>query len=394
MGENKSRKLNSDSEGRIRVALGDVTNQLGNRGAPLVSRSPTSKSLSGSKRPAENSDDDSHFWKQVSLVAERLERESCRKAKCPKIEPNEVRMSPLKGGKTYRLQPGSSDVGSVGGNDGMAARDAVVEVKEAFVSTLDSIDLGENQHLGNVIIGDVVVKEGGFLSECCEKNCLEVGKECQGDETRGLSYEGENDSSLAELATQVVSDSGKSVGGEYMTSSRSESPETSRFTESQDIRSFGLERCTLLKGDGSNSLAADMDLLKNCSCSFCTKAGYIWSDLQCQDLKGRISTLTKSQKEANILARQYSVETAFGVAQGNPSTSLNLETNLTALWKSLFHQMGNNFAAESSQLQTNLAALNDIKGEYKMNLEMMNVMPPDMQQCSSDASESCDKLGS
>ncbi|KAH9623738.1 hypothetical protein KSS87_015107 [Heliosperma pusillum] len=386
MSENKSRKLNSDNEGRIRIALGDVTNQVGNRGVPLVSRSPTSKSLSGSKRAAaESSDDDSHFWKQVSLVAERLERESCRKAKCPKIEPNEVRMSPLKGGKTYRLQPGSTDVGFVGGSDGTSGRDAVVEVKEGFVSTLDSIDLGENQHLGNVIIGD---------AECCEKNCLVVGKECEGEEMRGVSCEGENDCSLAELGTQVVSDSGKSVGGEYMTSSRSESPETSRFTESQEIRSFGLERCTLLKGDGSNSLGAGIDLLKNCSCSFCTKAGYIWSDLQCQDLKGRISTLTKSHKEANALARQYSGQPAIGVSQGNPSTSVNLETNLTALWKSLFHHMGNNFAAESSQLQTNLAALNNIKGEYKMNLETMNVMPPDMQQCSSDASESCDKLGS
>ncbi|KAK9678628.1 hypothetical protein RND81_11G224200 [Saponaria officinalis] len=347
MGENKSTNLHRESN--IRPALGDVTNQLG---FSLVTRNPSSssKTLSGRKRVAEDSDDDSLFWKQVSLVVEKLEKETRSAPKCPKIEPNEVVLSPLRVGKTYRLQNG--------------CRDDVVEIHDDFRSTLDSIDLGENQHLPNVVSLDAVA---------------EVGKECRGEGS---------DCNAEELAaTRVVSDNAKSVGGDSMTSSRSESAETSRFTDSHETRSFGLEKCTLLKGDGSGSLASDMDLIKNCRCSFCAKAAYMWSDLQCQDIKGRISTLTKSKKEASILSRRHSVETAMGVAQESSNTGPHLETNLSSLWKSLFLHIENNFATESSQLQSSLAVLKDVREDYKLNLEMINEMIPVIQQCSSEVSD-------
>ncbi|MBA0589319.1 hypothetical protein Gorai_018073, partial [Gossypium raimondii] len=59
-------------------------------------------------------------------------------------------------------------------------------------------------------------------------------------------------------------------------------------SSSQGFRSFELERCVGLKNDGSN-LNAGADMLKACSCSFCLKAAYIWSDLHYQDTKGRIA---------------------------------------------------------------------------------------------------------
>ncbi|KAL9245732.1 hypothetical protein vseg_019350 [Gypsophila vaccaria] len=377
MSETKSSKLNRVNNNKnARQVLGDVTNRVSNNGFSLVDRTP----LSGRKRVAENSagngdddDDDSLFWKQVSLVVEKLENETRHVAKrprlgpneatlsplkCPGLGPNEVGLSPLRGGKTYRLQSGGKD-----------------DVVEGFGTTLDCIDLGENQHLLSVENVGGVVEEGGFLGET----------ECRGGGTRGLSDGGESDCNREELAMQVVSDNAKSVAGDSMTSSRSESVETSRFTDSPEAQSFGLEKCTLLKGDGSGT--SGVDLIKNCCCSFCTKAAYMWSDLQCQDLKGRISTLARSQTEASNLARKHSAETAMGVAQGTSSTGPHLEANLLTLWKSLFFHMENNFAAESSQLQSNLAVLQDVREDYKMNLEMINEMIPDIQQYSFDASE-------
>ncbi|KAK9670462.1 hypothetical protein RND81_13G203700 [Saponaria officinalis] len=354
MGENNER----------RTVLGDVTNQSGNKGIQFDTRSLGSKPLSGSKRAAENTIDDSHLSKQVCVG---LEKDRCFSEKCLKVvPPNKVGLSPLRGGKTYRLKTGSGDI------------------KELSCSALDSIDLGEDRHLVSAVDLNDANKEGMVSGSCCEKNCREGGNECQGEETRGISDVGESDFTPEDGATQVLSDNGKSVGGDCVGCSWSDSVETSRVAESQETRSFGLERCTLFKGDGSNSSAAGVDLLKNCPCSFCTKVGYIWSDLQCQDVKGRMSTLAKSRKEVSNLVQKYTKETAASEAQGNSSTAPPLETDLKTMWKSLFQHMDNIYAAESSQLQSSFAVLKEVREDYKMNLEMINVTPADTQQCSSD----------
>ncbi|KAH9617329.1 hypothetical protein KSS87_018919 [Heliosperma pusillum] len=313
MRENKIGKIHTGID-RRRV-LGDVTNQSGNRGFSLVTRNPDSKPLSGVKRSVENIDVDSHL--------------------CRKIVRNEVSLSPLKGGKTYRLQSGLGHMGCPG----------VVEVKEHSCSGLDNIDLGEDRDLVCAInVGDAANKGG------------------QGEETRRISnVGGDSDCSLEELGARVLSDTGKSVGGDCLTSSRSDSFETLTFTtESKETRSFGLERC--LNKDGGK------DLLKNCSCSFCTKAAYIWSDLQCLDVKGRISTLAKSRREASNLAQRYSKESPM---QRNSSMAPHLQTDLTTLWSSHFLHMDTIFAAETNQLESNFAILKDLREQYKMNLKMI-----------------------
>ena len=107
MGEDKSGKKEA------RPVLGDITNQLGKRGFNLISSSPksSSKSVIGSKRSADpnnSDDDDSRFWKQVSKVIESLEKERYGMPKCPKIANEPGGLSPLSGGKTYRLQAPSN----------------------------------------------------------------------------------------------------------------------------------------------------------------------------------------------------------------------------------------------------------------------------------------------
>lgn len=376
MGEDKSEKLN---ENEVRPALGDITNQVGRRGLSLVSSSTTSsKSGIGNKRPAESaSDSDSHFWKQVALVVEKLGKERGRSAKCPKVS-DETRLSPLKGGKTYCLQSPPVGGTSLHGSTHKGVRNVNAVVKEPTVSALDSIDLGEAE--GEVVpkvvtlsettkencIGSVNVMVGETSSKDGEMNCLETGKDSQG-ETRGISDVAENNCTQEALAPKVGS---------------------SRFGESQDTGSFGLERCTRLKGDSCSDLSAGIDLLKSCSCSFCTKAAYIWSDLHYQDVKGRISILMKSQKEASNLAQRYSGENERDIhGQGNSSKTTNMETDLTSQWKSLFLNMENIFCSENNQLQANFLALKDLREEFKTNLEMINGVPLDEQPSSSDPSD-------
>lgn len=384
MGEDKSGKLD-DKENR--PVLGNITNQIGKkRGFSLISRSPPSKSKSGNSQNVDDTESDSSFWKQVSLVMEKFEKErSSSSVKCPKIV-NEVGLSPLKGGKTYRLLNSSADT-SRKGLPNVVAHEAT---KELSSSALDSIDLDAVNVVDTVKLKESCVLEVnvGESSKCCGRDCVEVGKECQCEEIRDISDSAEYDCTQEVLGTQILSDDGRNSGVECLTSSKAESIVSSRLIESQEMKGFGLERCTTLKGDGGCNLAAGMDLLKHCSCSFCTKAAYIWSDLHYQDVKGRISVIAKSQKEASSLAQNYSLENDMGGhAQESLTNVAQLETDLMSHWRSLFLQMEDIFSSEGSQLQNNFLALKDLREDYKMNLEMINGMPSDVQQCSSDASD-------
>ncbi|GKD47182.1 hypothetical protein Tco_1271827 [Tanacetum coccineum] len=60
----------------------------------------------------------------------------------------------------------------------------------------------------------------------------------------------------------------------------------SRFPKSQESR-CGFEKCVGQKGDGVSSVC--MDMIKECPCSSCIKAAYLWSDLLYQDTKVRIA---------------------------------------------------------------------------------------------------------
>ncbi|KNA19813.1 hypothetical protein SOVF_058040 [Spinacia oleracea] len=372
MGEDKSGKSEN------RPALGNITNQLGKRGFSLISRSPPSKSKSCNSQNTDDTVSDSNFWKQVSLVVEKLENErSGSSAKCPKIT-NEVGLSPLRGGKTYRLL-----------NTPVRSRkslpDVSHETKEPSSSALDNIDL-DAVNVGESLKESRVpeVKSGEDL-----RDCVEGGKEYQGEETRETPDVAEIGSTNEGLETRVVSDNGRDVGVECLTTSQSESAVSSRLNASQELKGFGLERCTALKGgDDGCSLDGGIDSLKNCSCSFCSKAGYIWSDLHYQDVKSRISIMVKSQKEASNLVQKYSVENEIGShTQESFNNVAQLETDLTSHWRSLFLHMEDMFGSEGSQLQNNFLALKDLRDDYKMNLEMINGMPSDVQQCSSDGSD-------
>lgn len=390
MGEDKSGKKEA------RPVLGDITNQLGKRGSNLISSSPqsSSKSVIGSKRSADpnnSDDDDSRFWKQVSKVVESLEKERYGMPKCPKIVNESGGLSPLSGGKTYRLRAPSNRGSPVQVKAQSGVPNPAHDAKEPpSGSGVDRLDLGKCRTLPNfVALGDTIKESIPSVtvaesSKVSQRNELEVVKDCQGEETVVVSDSGENDCTRESLATKVVTNETKTLDVDYLPSSQSESVVNSRLVELQDKGPYGLERCKLLKGDVSSSSAVGLDLLKSCSCSFCTKAAYIWSDLHYQDVKGRISILGKSQKEANNLAQRYSGENEK-LRHGQQHSKKGLENDLMSQWNSLFQHMEEMFASESSQLQSYLLNLKDLREGFKNSGSICG--SSDGQQCSSEGSD-------
>ncbi|CAK8578818.1 unnamed protein product [Lathyrus sativus] len=140
----------------------------------------------------------------------------------------------------------------------------------------------------------------------------------------------------------------------------------------------GLERCAGLKDHGGANLDAhvggdvSVELLKNCTCSFCSKAAYIWSDLHYQDVKGRLTALRKSQKEARLVVQKVSgindTRTIINEQQGATDPS-DLESTLMHQWKSLFVYMESILGHESRQLESSFEKLKDLRENCKNDLE-------------------------
>ncbi|KAG8373347.1 hypothetical protein BUALT_Bualt11G0014700 [Buddleja alternifolia] len=139
--------------------------------------------------------------------------------------------------------------------------------------------------------------------------------------------------------------------------SQSGSIDCTILLESQESRVFGVERSTeMTKGDDlCANMSGGTDSIKACSCSFCTKAAYIWLDLNYQDIKARVSAMKKSQKEASILAERSYRSKAMQKhdVESESSTKVpKLESDLMYQWRSLFQNMADIWEAEGNQLQT------------------------------------------
>ncbi|CAH2073303.1 unnamed protein product [Thlaspi arvense] len=138
----------------------------------------------------------------------------------------------------------------------------------------------------------------------------------------------------------------------------------------QNLRSFELSRCSNVNKEEHVNQTMGDDLLKSCSCSFCLKAAYIWSDLHYQDIKGRLSALKKSQKLASSLIERNRKErpTDFH-ASLNSVNSANLASDLMGHWRSLFLSMGDILAHESNTLQNSFSAMRELREDCKIDLE-------------------------
>ncbi|KAM7513645.1 hypothetical protein LguiA_003228 [Lonicera macranthoides] len=321
----------SDGVSKTRPALGDVTNRVTKRGFSQISGTSDVKSGNGY---GENLKNKEVISKKACGGEENYRKQGCASTRAC--------VSPYT----------CSEINSLKGNVISSISKIQTEIKKP-----DSPNCCSN-------IG------------CENKDFLDArGERC---EEEGISSEVAQGNSLIEqLGNSFSLNDGNDLNLDDLDSTKCGSIEFSRLPESQESRASGLERCVGLKGDGPDGCSdsnAGVDLIKSCSCSFCTKAAYIWSDLHYQDIKGRIAALKKSQKEANVLVqrslRSQGIEQHHGL--GNSNKISKLESDLMGQWRSLFLHMEDIFGRENSQLESSLFTLKDLRDNCKTELESTN----------------------
>ncbi|XP_062149170.1 uncharacterized protein LOC133857832 [Alnus glutinosa] len=358
----------TDGFGKTRPALADVSNRKREFSGDLGL-----KSADGYGKNVAGEDGDSQFAKQVCLGLGNLAKEECK----TKFGVD---------GSEKELSSTRSNVGASRENITSVVANLPDASKEASTLFDDSVQLvkGDTVQQSVVEVGDA--KGDSCMSSVsmptcsgpCQKDRCEVGGKCQDEEGRLTSGVTQSKTIHEGLVMRVCKDDENDIGDGKLASSNYGSVEWSRLPKSQSSKFHELERCTGLKGDGCDNQNAGAEFLKGCSCSFCLKAAYIWSDLHYQDIRGRIAVLKKSQKETSLLVEQSCKGKETNVQdQGNFNKLSKSESDLTGHWRSLFIHMEDILARESNQLQANFVKLKDLRENCKTDLEMINGMTSD-----------------
>ncbi|XP_010484315.1 PREDICTED: uncharacterized protein LOC104762679 [Camelina sativa] len=202
-----------------------------------------------------------------------------------------------------------------------------------------------------------------------ETNAVDMAVEPSKGGNDAVKEMSDKDSTMTVCASQTDAVTGEDLAMTVLSSSNSKEAGL-LLSNSQSIKSFSMNRCSNVDGMGcvNHNMEAN-DELKSCSCSFCLKAAYIWSDLHYQDIKGRLSVLKKSQKEASGLIRRNSKgKPADPYGSENSNNSTNTE-NVMGQWTSLFLNMEGILARESNHLHNSFVAMKELRENCKIDLE-------------------------
>ncbi|KAL0431979.1 UNVERIFIED_CONTAM: hypothetical protein Sradi_0823900 [Sesamum radiatum] len=232
-------------------------------------------------------------------------------------------------------------------------------------NALNSVNIEANDEVGDSFSADTsrtVSDTGG--------DCLHEGKDFYVDESKAsLEYtqsdmnEYQNDGNVHNANNLVLRQCG--------------SIDCTALPESQESRVFGVEgSMELKKGNECAYVSVGTNSLRACSCSFCTKAAYIWLDLNYQDIKARVSAMKKSQKEASMLAQKSIRSKAIEKDVAESFTRVSkLESNLMNQWRSLFQHMSGIWEEESNRLEARLLPLTGLREKCKTDLKLINATP-------------------
>ncbi|KAL6959332.1 hypothetical protein U1Q18_039480 [Sarracenia purpurea var. burkii] len=228
----------ADGFQKIRPVLGDVTNRIGKRRLLQISGNSENKVGDGHNR-IDDKEGDSQFTHKICQGVESIVKEKC-------------------------------GIKSVA-NDNDKGKKACVSPRPCT---------GVNSLRGDIISGiskiptqmkDLNSLGSSILKPLASEPCAAVEENCNNDEGGFTSEVVQNDSLAEELVPRVCRKNCKDIGNENFTLGKHGSAECSRLPESQGSGSFKLEKCIGLKGNGSSSSSAGVDLIKACSCSFCLK---------------------------------------------------------------------------------------------------------------------------
>lgn len=371
-----------------RPALGDVTNRPAKRGFSLVfdDHLPGAKSRDGrGKCRIDGGGGDAAFAKQVRLGVENLVKEKCSTGReADRVEKGAAIPLLVKDKEARGSSPAHDEFSGAGHNLFSAAVHNLPSRSQELLNASHSnpkvsgiemnaqsvVEVGDaSRDSCTSIVSTMSIQAGGQSSDGLKvrDDSADVVKEVDVDPIRESTAQGP--------VTQVVSncDEGLRIG--KLASNASGSIEWSRLPNSQGLKNFELIRCQTSEGNGRDNLCAEEDPLKSCCCSFCLKAAHMWSDLHYQDIKGRITAVSKSRKEASSLAQKIGTVKDVIHVPGNSDNSPNLEYALTNQWRSLFLHMEDILVREGRELQSSYCELKDMREKGKMDLESTNRMP-------------------
>ncbi|KAJ4878624.1 Uncharacterized protein Rs2_43642 [Raphanus sativus] len=199
--------------------------------------------------------------------------------------------------------------------------------------------------------GDKISFGGSIVVDADSENL----KESQGETNAGVG------DAVVELSERECDKDSKDLKETlYSSSNNRESDGVSAMVVNEGTGLLPVESLEIVNHD----MEAD-DELRSCSCSFCLKAAYIWSDLNYQDIKGRLSVLKKSQKEATSLIQRN--------GKGEP-TSVEFD-DVMGQWTTLFLNMDGILARESTRLQDSFVAMKELRENCKIDLERATKTP-------------------
>ncbi|XP_030527548.1 uncharacterized protein LOC115738895 isoform X2 [Rhodamnia argentea] len=358
-------------------ALGDVTNRPVKRGFSLVSDDSGAKSQDRRGKCRIDGGGDAASVKQVCLGVENLVKGKCT----TRHDGHGVKKGTIPFFKDKKAR-GSSPVHDKLSGASHSVFSAVVRSQETL-----NVSHSSPKVLGIEMNARSVLEVADASRDSCTSIVSTLSSQVGEKSSEGIKVRNEHadvvkevyvdpirESSAQGPITQVLSncDEGLRIG--KLASNSSGSIEWSRLPNSQGLKNFELIRCQTLEGNGCDNLCAEEDLLKSCSCSFCLKAAYMWSDLHYQDIKGRIS-VSKSRKEANTLVQKTAMAKDVIHVSGNSNKSPNLEYVLTNQWRSLFLRMEDILVHEGRELQSSYCELKDMREKCKMDLDSTNRMP-------------------
>ncbi|KAJ4825775.1 hypothetical protein Tsubulata_015916 [Turnera subulata] len=344
--------MSGDNFTEKRAVLGDLTNRPLKREFSKISGDDSGlKSGDGDRNNMAGEDGDSRLTKQVCSRVEIPDKDGCKN----KISPPPTQT------KADASQENVLSVASPEPNN------EANQVTNLLDDSADSVKSG------------TMTQSSGEGGDASRDSCASTGSMTASFRTHMKDGDDEVEKGTSDVIlssqvddSHVCSSDDKDFGGGGYTGGKFGPPELPMLPKLQGSKSFQFNRCTALEGDSCG------DLPKSCSCSFCLTAAYIWADLYYQDMKGRISALKKSQKEASILVNKYAMgKKTDAHIQGDLSDSSKLESDLTGQWRSLFRHMEDMFADENSQLQASFATLKELRENCKLDLERTVGVQPD-----------------
>ncbi|XP_010547622.1 PREDICTED: uncharacterized protein LOC104819305 [Tarenaya hassleriana] len=342
-----------------RPTLGDMTNLPSKRGISSILGDFLLKSGDESGNTAVREKSGVKFSKRLCLVVEDLVKESSRGSD------SNTGSSPFEDNTCSGCSPVENTARVVGKEP-----EESNHAEDALDVDAQSLKAGD----GNAAV-EIANEDGEKDRYMSSSNSVQPCLEHSEKDTSDMpSTENECNVTGEGIAKPVFSTG--SEGCDILTTGGDEATRGRELPDSQGFRSFEMSRCSSIDRMGHVDHNMGADLLKSCSCSFCLKAAYIWSDLHYQDIKGRLSVLKKSQKEAASLIQRNSrgKQTGFH-GSANSTSSIKLESDLVSQWRSLFLNMGDILSRESNHLQMSFVAMIELRDNCKMDLERASKTP-------------------